>query len=712
MERSSLRIGMLIILALALFGGYRSTHASSSGDASRLSISPAEGAPGSVVTLSAAPGSLPGNSIAEVDFQDATGLYVGLPIARVHVNADGSLLFPVATVPQAAAGDARIFVVSAGVAISGVYRVRPGISVQPATAQQKTAVQIFGSGFNSNASIGFATIGADGTAQPAPVVGDSLVIASALGSFSALIVVPRGSPVGPLQIAAGDSVYTATTTLIVTDPQALTGPAATATATAVSVDSGQPLGSPSATATGGAPTPAPASTTAAYFAEGYTGTAGANGRASFSESLNILNPFSSAATATITYFIQGSANPLVLTRTVAPQSVLRESVNADVGADRQVAVAVRAPQPLVVTRTITRIAPGGGRLDGSTTLPTGAPARTWGFPEGYNGFSFQEYLTLLNPGTTPASVHVVLAPQGDSSAGAHMLNLLVPAAGRATANIRALNIDNPTKSVGMLISSDQPIVAERVEYFGDGAGSGKFGSTVSGGIAAPSTTLHVAYGSAGSGPTADQQFITLLNPATGGAPVTVSAEYDDSTGRAIGRTSVAVNPGTRKTIVSSATVASAGTSALFSVTLRASGPIEAEAAQYYGGSPNGGTHPGVAFPAPSGSNADLAFSDLSTQLADGTPVARTVYLYNPGAATAAVAASYFGSGGAPVQTTYAVPAGAIVAIAVNQVVGQALPPGAIGAEFRVAGSGGLIAYASGRTADGLSATEDIGQAVP
>ena len=92
-------------------------------------------------------------------------------------------------------------------------------------------------------------------------------------------------------------------------------------------------------------------------------------------------------------------------------------MNTDVGADKVVAAQVTSPQRVYVTRTMTRIAPDGARLDGSATLPVAAPATTWGFPEGYTGVTFQEYLTLLNPTASPANVTILLAPQADSAQG-------------------------------------------------------------------------------------------------------------------------------------------------------------------------------------------------------------------------------------------------------------------------------------------------------
>lgn len=511
--------------------------------------------------------------------------------------------------------------------------------------------------------------------------------------------------------ATSSATGTATTTATGTASTSVTPttPSATASPTVAATGTGTP---PTST-----PTPSGAGSTA-YFAEGYTGTAAVNGRAAFAESLNVLNPNSGPAVITITYYIQGASAPLVVTKTIGAHTTLRESVNTDVGPDKFAAAVISSPQRVFATRTILRTDVSGARLDGSTTLPVKAPAANWGFPEGYTGVTFQQYLTVLNPGSVTANVTILLAPQAASSAGAKTLTLTVPPTSRTTANIRALNLDGPAKSVAMVISSDQPIVPERVIYFGDGAGSGKFGSTVSSGITTPSTQLRIAYASsggtapAGSGTTAagNQEFITLLNPSTVGNPVQVTATFFGANGSSIGQAaSVTVAPGTRQTILTNIPLGAAAVSQ-FSVVLNATGPIEAESAQYFNGSPNVGKHPGVAFPALSASYTDVFFSDLSTQLADSTAVDRTVYLYNPGTVSIGVSATYYGSTSSTAIASYSVPAGGIASVDVDTDTSANIPPGPVGAEFKLtSGSAGtFIAYATGRTADGLLAIEDVG----
>ena len=88
---------------------------------------------------------------------------------------------------------------------------------------------------------------------------------------------------------------------------------------------------------------------------------------------------------------------------------------------------------------------------------------------------------------------------------------------------------------------------------------------------------------------------------------------------------------------------------------------------------------------------------------------RTVYLYNPGATAVQIAATYFGGNGATATATYSVAPGSIQQVDVVADTQSSLPPGPLGAEFKLAaGSGGFIAYSVGHTSDNLSATEDVG----
>jgi hypothetical protein len=455
------------------------------------------------------------------------------------------------------------------------------------------------------------------------------------------------------------------------------------------------------------------------FAEGYTGLAATNGRATFTEVLNILNPGIADAPITVTYYVEGRQAPIVVTRVVAHASVLRESVNADVGPDKVPAAIVTSPSHVVVTRSISRVSPAGARLDGSTTQGVNAGATTWYFAEGYTGVSFQEYATLLNPTASQATATILLAPQAADSRGARAWTRILPPFSRTTINVRALNQGNSAQSVGMEISSDLPIVAERVEYFGDGAGSGKFGSVVSQGIAAAPQQAWFPFGSSGGSaldargtkqPVGDQDYITLLNPSGRSGSVQVTASFDDASGRALAQpVTVKVASGTRMTIIANLALGAQATGP-FSVSLHGTGPFIAESAQYFGGSPNVGAHPGVAYAAQTAATSDALLSDLSINLVDGTGLRRAVYLYNPTASQVQVSVRYFGVSGPGGLALYTVSPGAIIKIGVNQDALGLLAIGPLGGELKVVpGTNGVfMAISLGTTVDGLSATEDSG----
>ena len=87
-------------------------------------------------------------------------------------------------------------------------------------------------------------------------------------------------------------------------------------------------------------------------------------------------------------------------------------------------------------------------------------SNTWYFAEGYTGGTFTEYLTLENPNSSATSVMVNYLVQGSSAVAK---SYTVNANARKTINI---NTEIGTgKSVSMVVTGSQPIVAERPMYF-------------------------------------------------------------------------------------------------------------------------------------------------------------------------------------------------------------------------------------------------------
>ena len=231
------------------------------------------------------------------------------------------------------------------------------------------------------------------------------------------------------------------------------------------------------------------------FAEGYTGLAATNGRATFTEVLSAVNPWNQTVPLTFTYLVVGRKAPIVVTHVLAPMAAMRELVNSDIGSNKEVSAVVSSARRLIVSRTILRQSLTGGHLDGSTTPGAGTPSTSWYFAEGYTGQSFQEYLLLFNPSAATAAVTIVLAPQAPSTKGARVATQYVQPLSRATVNIGTLNRGGPAQGVGMIVTSTVALVAERVEYYGAGSGSGKFGTIVALGSRAPVTSSNYALGS-------------------------------------------------------------------------------------------------------------------------------------------------------------------------------------------------------------------------
>lgn len=657
-----------------------------------LAVTPAVATPGSVVTLGAPAGTFPPGAVAVINFKDSTNSYANVLVAKTPVQADGSLASVFALPQEAAPGPATLFATVNGATTSTVVTIGPVIRLSVLSGQAGSTVEVNGAGFISYSTFSFQ-IGN----QTAGVLGNEPVIANLYGSFVAEILIPTNSAPGPVTIIASDGVTTSSATFVVTTTTSV--PVATATVPVAAAP---------------APTPIAATTgsTVAYFAEGYTGRSATNHSVTFNESLNMLNTTTSSIPVTITYFVQGTGT-VVVHKSLPASSSVRESVNSDVGSDRLVAAAVEAATPIAVSRTIARVSASGTALDGSATQATSVPALQWGFPEGYTGSTFQEYLTLLNPTTSQATVRIVLAPDAPVAGKARSVQLIVPPTSRATANIRALNAGSAAKSVGMIVTSDVPIVAERVEYFGNGSGSAKFGSIVSAGIPHPGTALFAAFGSSG-GTSSDQSFVTILHPGLQTDAISVTATLADATGRPLGLArTVLIQPGTRKTIAVSALLGRTSSNP-FSVLLRASGPVEAEEAQYFGGSPNQGSHAGVAFALTPVGITSGVLSDLATTGLDGRSMRRMLYLYNPGGEAEQVAAIFYDRSGATARASYDVPAHGITSVQVSGSAPNLLTPGPLGASLALAptSSGSFLAWSVGLTAGGGSATEDVAAGVP
>jgi len=284
-----------------------------------------------------------------------------------------------------------------------------------------------------------------------------------------------------------------------------------------------------------------------YFAEGYTGSGASNGKASYVETLDLLNPNVSTVIVTNTYFIE-TTNEDITTTTAAPDVIvvthtlpaladISVNVQTDLasqpvssgpdagkglsGFNAKVATRVQTAgflgtgglatlggvvRGVAAERIMERNNNSGTRLDGDVSLGSTSPSTSYYFAEGYTGAGFQEYLLLFNPSsTTPATVTVFRAPEGSASAEGPLVSGLVLAPlQRLTLNINRYNSamttspTAPENKIGLIVNSDPtggPVVAERVSYNGPGNGSSKPGETISAGLSTAAKQLNFAYGS-------------------------------------------------------------------------------------------------------------------------------------------------------------------------------------------------------------------------
>ena len=445
--------------------------------------------------------------------------------------------------------------------------------------------------------------------------------------------------------------------------------------------------------------------TSIYFAEGYTGTVAAGANADFNEAISILNANNFTTTYTVTYFLENAgvaSTTKAVGGVIGPNSVVQRSVNTDVGLNVKVAASVSSPAVLGAERIIARSV-GGKALDSSSSLGqllnlgTTAPDAGFNyyFASGEVQLTNEEYLTMLNPTSTAANVTVTILPQTSISATTSPtiapITLTVAPNSRATLPIRAKLIASGIQKFGVTVNSNVALATERVEYFGDGIGSGKYGSTTKPAgtsafrqyiFSSDVATFPSAGGNGIVGTGNDISEIDVINPGAASAgSATVTVSFFDKNGAAINSQQVQVDGGTRETINVNDVV---GTQAdVFSVIVTSDKNVFAEKPVFYGGDPNnGGTH---AVESPSGSPAGLtsvAFPYLDLVSITGTPMTQTVYLYNPGATTITVRGTYV-IGTATAVKTYTVKANSITTVSVNADAATLAPKAALGGIFQI-----------------------------
>jgi hypothetical protein len=251
-----------------------------------------------------------------------------------------------------------------------------------------------------------------------------------------------------------------------------------------------------------------------YLAEGYTGL-------TFHETVSILNPDPAvAAHAQLQLLPFGGRAGRTVSVTVAPHSNLVTDINALLPG-QSLSVIAASDRPVVVERTLTFSTPGptgapGNGVTGygmTTRAGSNTPATSWLLAEGTTVTRFQTFLTILNPNVTPALVTASFFSRGGASLGSRTIVV----DGRSRANIK-LNDLFYASGVASVVTSNQPIVVERPEYFGSPNGYRVAGSDVFGRNGAGVRWSFPAGNTQGR-----SEFLLVFNPSATTVPIDVVA---------------------------------------------------------------------------------------------------------------------------------------------------------------------------------------------
>jgi streptogramin lyase len=179
---------------------------------------------------------------------------------------------------------------------------------------------------------------------------------------------------------------------------------------------------------------------------------------------------------------------------------------------------------------------------GSDVLGATQTGQTFYFADVPTGNGFSSYLTILNPGANTATVKASYYASGQK-----VTSQSVPVAGGTRGTIFPGDARLPPH-VGAIVTSDQPIVVERPDYFSNvNAGSAGFvsGATCIVGVPALSNDWLFAEGYTGSG---FQENLVITNEDTTAnvpARVTIKLEYQDGMTQSF--SNLTVNPASQLT---------------------------------------------------------------------------------------------------------------------------------------------------------------------
>jgi subtilisin family serine protease len=196
--------------------------------------------------------------------------------------------------------------------------------------------------------------------------------------------------------------------------------------------------------------------------------AAGSSRGGFDTWLLVENPGSSPANVKVS-FITDTGNVMTQPLFVLPHA--RNSLYTDpLMPNSTYGIRVDSDQPIVAERAVYFQ---NGRA-GFDSAAVSAPNTEWFLPDGSTTGSFEEQLNVLNPQSQPANVQVEYRPEAGGGDPPPPQRFSLGPTSRLTLDV---NPQVPSANVALRVTSDRPIVVERVSYFARPGGQGATSST-------------------------------------------------------------------------------------------------------------------------------------------------------------------------------------------------------------------------------------------
>lgn len=409
-----------------------------------------------------------------------------------------------------------------------------------------------------------------------------------------------------------------------------------------------------------------------YFADGDT-TRG------HGTTIALLNPNARAATVRMTFLYQGSpARNYTLRVRARAHTLINLALAA--GSGRRFSTILDADQRIGAESAVA-YAP----HILATTLGASAPANQWYMAEGYTGGSFQEYLQIMNPNSSYATVDARFLPFNGRPA--RNVRFVVRPRSAIQVNVRRYM---PLASVGSIVTADKGIVVSRTMRFG----TGSRGAHQSIGSTQAATVWLFGQGNSSI---SRQTFLTVanLNQATSAI---VTATFLGMHGQPLATRTIFIQPLRRGNIKLNDVLPQAQTS----VVITSNVPVVAERSQYDGSSNLNHAYSGsVLLGSNSGSNTWL-FPNASTAPSENTQI----YLFNPSLTADHVLVTFYTDGGRMVSQRMSIPVDASTVIDVSRV--HDLSGSAVGVQLSSSSSQVFVAEQAGDNSDFQSISANAG----